>query len=88
MVIKVRLSRMMDLTDPTFYESLGISGEALLDNPEMCLQIADVARQMGCEALLVPSATGVGTNLVIYQDRLAPGWVLEEVEREENVTLE
>lgn len=79
---------MLDLTDSAFYESLGISVDALLDNPELCLQIADEARQTGCEALLVPSATGAGTNLVIYQDRLAPGWVLEEVEREENVTLE
>ena len=85
--IRIRLTRILDLTLPQFYDSLGISSAALLNNDSLCLNVADEARKLGCEALLVPSATGSGTNLVIYQDLLLPGWKLEEIEREEDIVL-
>jgi len=75
------------LTLPQFYDSLGISSAALLNNASLGLNVADEARKLGYEALLVPSATGSGTNLVIYQDLLLPGWELKEVEREKGIVL-
>ena len=85
--IRVRLTRILDLTLPECYSLLGVSPAALLNNDSLCLQVADEARKLGYEALLVPSATGSGTNLVIYQDLLPPGWELEEMEREEDIVL-
>lgn len=75
------------MTLPQFYDSLGISSAALLNNDSLCLNVADEVRKLGHEAMLVPSATGSGTNLVIYQDLLLPGWKLEEIEREEEIVL-
>ena len=86
-VMRVRLTRVLDLTSLKFYDSLGMSPEEVLDQKELCLQIADQARELGYEALLAPSATGSGTNLIIYKDRLLPGCVLEEANREENINL-
>jgi len=84
-VIRARLTRAFDLNSSAFYQSLGRSAESLLRDARLCLRIADEARTLGCEALLAPSAVGTGTNLVIYMDRLAPGWTLEEVDREEDI---
>ncbi len=83
--IRVRLHRVLDLTSPEFCRSLGISPEKLLQDEDLCLRIADEARAAGYEALKAPSATGLGTNLVIFQDRLTPGWQLEEIQRTEDV---
>ncbi len=83
--LRVRLGRVLDLTSTEFYDSLGVSKEAVLQDEALCLQIADQARELGFEALLAPSATGSGTNLVIYQEKLAPDWALEEVERRQNI---
>ena len=85
--IRIRLTRILDLTLSEFYDSLGISSAALLNNDSFCLNVADEARRLGYEALLVPSATGAGTNLVVYQDLLLPGWELKEIEREEDLVL-
>ena len=83
--IRVRLGRVLDLTSPKFYDFLGVSKEVVLQDEALCLQIADQARDLGYEALLAPSATGSGTNLVIYQDKLAPGWAFEEIERRQDI---
>lgn len=80
--VRIRLSRVADLTDPSFYEASGTTKDQLLEDRELCLRVADEARKLGYEGLLVPSATGSGINLVIYQDLLAEGWRIQEVSRE------
>ena len=59
--------------------------EAVLQDEAFCLRVADQARDWGYEALLAPSATGSGTNLVIYQDKLLPGWPLQEIQRRQDI---
>ncbi len=85
--VRARLARVLDLTQPEFYTFLETSPAAFLSDTSLCLVVADEARQLGCEGLLVPSATGSGSNLVVYLDLLAPGWELKEIRREENLLL-
>jgi RES domain-containing protein len=86
-ITRVKLTRVLNLTDPRFYAALGITQHDMLRDGELCLRIADAARGMGCEGLLVPSAACPGSNLVVYQDRLLEGWKIEEVSRERDVPL-
>jgi RES domain-containing protein len=85
--IRVRLASVLDLSAPEFYASAGITKEQVLEEAELCLQIADRVRAKGCEGLIAPSATGSGEVLVLYLDRLLPGWRLEELSREESIDL-
>jgi RES domain-containing protein len=86
--VQVRLTRVLDLTGASFCEALRVTKFELLENTSLCLEIADEARRLRCEGILVPSATGAGTNLVIYQDLLQPGWEIREVRRENNIPLD
>lgn len=86
-VVKVKLSRVMSLALPRFYSAIGITRMEVLDNQELCLRIADGARRLGCEGLLVPSVAASGMNLVVYQDKLLEGWKFEEVSRENDLRL-
>jgi len=86
-VMRIRLTRVLNLTQQNFCKSIDISLDELFDNNTLCLDIADEVRKVGCEALRVPSATKSGINLVIYQDSVLPGWVFEEIDREENIIL-
>jgi len=90
-VIQVQLTCVVDLTSPGFYVSLNVPQKTILNNThsskQLCLKIADQVRRINYEAFLVPSATQLGVNLVIYMDRLRPGWLLQEVDREEDITL-
>jgi RES domain-containing protein len=90
-VIQVQLTRVVDLTHSGFYVSLNVPQETILNDThssrQLCLEIADQARRIGSEAFLVPSATRLGVNLVIYMDCLHPGWLLHEIDREEDITL-
>jgi len=50
---------------------LGINKDDLIkDDHTLPLKIADMARKLGYEAIISPSATGVGKNLNIYLDML------------------
>jgi len=62
--VRARLARVLDLTQPEFYTFLETSPAAFLSDTSLCLVVADEARQLGCEGMLVPSATGSGSNLV------------------------
>lgn len=88
-VIRIRLTKVLRVLYVA--HNLQISQEELLADTEsssqLCLNIADEARRVGFEALRVPSITRSGENLVIYQDRLLPGWLFEEMNRNENIVL-
>lgn len=68
----VRLQYVYDLSEP---EKVGINREALTDDYDYSFSqsLSAALREKGAEALLVPSATLLGTNLVVFPDRLRDG---------------
>ena len=85
--IHAKLTRVLDLTTDAALKALSVSKTELLANRELCLEIADAARLLGVEGLIVPSAESAGKNLVIFMDKLQPGWELKELRRNRNVRL-
>lgn len=75
---RISLQAVCDISMP---EEIGISGEALIDDHDYSLPqgVAAALRSRGAEALLVPSATLLGTNLVVFPDRLLEGSTLAVV---------
>jgi len=64
----------LDLTDPKNLNSLGIEEEELTSgegtSPDTVIipnSIANSAYDMGYEAIIAPSATGLGKTIVMYQ---------------------
>jgi hypothetical protein len=77
--IRIDVSKVLDLTNPTIRRKLGITKKLLIDTDwfhenfvlgnEAATQIVGrVARHFGFEALLVPSARGPGNNLNLIDD--------------------
>lgn len=73
--VSVRLQRLLDLTASTVQDSLGLTADALTRPSDYALTraIARSAREAGFEAILAPSAAGMGTILAIFADRLGEG---------------
>jgi hypothetical protein len=69
--LQVDLAAVLDCRDPT---RLGLNLDGLCDDLDYRLpqRLAAVARARGAEGLLVPSATRLGHNLVVFTDRLQP----------------
>lgn len=90
--IEVKLSRVLDLTDPAVRRRLGITKKNLTapnwvksqnaGQEAFTQQIGRLAREAGFEAILVPSAVARGKNLDIFPDRLLSGSSLEVVNRQ------
>ena len=83
--IQVRLSRVLDLTNPRIRHRLGVIKRELVETDwefiqnvlgeeSLTQQLGRFARDAGLEALLVPSAAlpRTGKNLDIFPDRLLP----------------
>lgn len=73
---RVRLRAVYNLSKP---EEAGIDGEALVEDHDYSFSqsLSAKLRDRGAEALLVPSATLLGNNLVVFPDRLHDGSSLE-----------
>ncbi|MBI3077716.1 MAG: RES family NAD+ phosphorylase [Deltaproteobacteria bacterium] len=71
--LRVKLQRVLDLTDRTVLRRLGVRSKDLV-SPDWTLtqDLGRLAREAGFEALLVPSAAAPGRNLVIFPDHLDP----------------
>ncbi len=79
--VKVRLQRVVDLTRPSILKTLGLSEAGLIaQNHPLTQAIGALARQAGLQGLVVPSATGEGANLVIFEDNLGEGCSLDIIE--------
>jgi RES domain-containing protein len=67
--IRVRLSRVLDLTDADVRAALDLV-EADLTSDELAVpqRIGEAAHHLGYEAILAPSATGAGQVLAIFLD--------------------
>jgi RES domain-containing protein len=76
--IKVKLQKVLDLTQPAILAKLGLSKEALV-SPDCSITqaVSHQARKAGFQGLLVPSATGGGVNLVVFENNLAEGCLIE-----------
>lgn len=72
----VRLQAVYDLSEP---ERLGINTGDLIDDRDLDLprSLSAALRDLGAEAFLVPSATLLGTNLVVFPDLLTDGSTFE-----------
>jgi hypothetical protein len=67
--LQINLSAVLDLTDPASY---GLALEDVVDDLdyEVTQELGLAALQRGVEAILVPAASRVGTNLVILTENL------------------
>ncbi len=76
--VKVRLNRVLDLTDRAVLHRLGLRPTDLVA-PDWGLtqELSRLAHEAGFEALLVPSAAAPGTNLVLFLDNLDPASSIE-----------
>ena len=75
---RVRLQAVYDLSTP---EEVGIDSEILLKDHDHSFSqsLSATLRDRGAEALLMPSATMLGNNIVVFPDRLYDGSSLEVV---------
>jgi RES domain-containing protein len=86
----VVISDALDLRAVDAREALRLDSRALAgDPPLLCQQIGEAALTGGREAILAPSATGLGEAMALYIGRLGPGTRLspEELERWETPPL-
>lgn len=68
--LRVSLTAVIDLRDPA---ALTLPADALLHDTDYRIPqaLAAAARERGAEGIMVPSATRLGDNLIIFADRLA-----------------
>ena len=87
--IKVSLQKVLDLTNPGNLKNIGIKKQDLLrserkgDGYELPRKLAAWAYRVGYEALLVPSATGKGKNLVVFLNQCLKGSLVEVISKKE-----
>ena len=82
--IRVRLSRVLDLTNPDVRAALEVSEADLTgDDPAVPQAIGETAHHLGYEAILAPSAAGTGHALAIFLDNRAADSLLEVAEVQE-----
>lgn len=80
--VKVSLEKVLDLTDPKILKRLGIRKEDLLHAGDeeiwdLTWAIARLAYQSGIEAILAPSVTKAGKNLIIFDKYVGKTELLE-----------
>lgn len=69
----VHLVSLVDLRTPETREALELSDSALIsDDPAACQAVGEAAQYVGLEGIIAPSATGSGTVLAVFFDRLQP----------------
>lgn len=70
--VEVDIRDTLDLTDASNQKALGVDPAQLTDALDLTLPraLAEAARALGINALLVPSAAAAGKNLVVFEERL------------------
>lgn len=70
--VQIHLQSIVDLSNPG---SIGLPADSLLDDLEYSLTqtIARAVVDRNAEGIIVPSATRLGNNLVVFPDNLQPG---------------
>lgn len=81
LTVDAKFRQVLDLTEPAVRREWGLEGEVLsADDLSACQEVGSAARRAGYEAIRFPSATGSGTNLAVFLDRLHPGSEIEVVD--------
>lgn len=77
----IKLEALLDLTDPGVVEAVGLTQQDLTaDDATNCQEVGEAAHHLGREGILAPSATGVGTAVALFVERLLPDSELRLVE--------
>jgi RES domain-containing protein len=77
---EVKLGRLLDLTDVEAVGEMKLDENLLrADDPKQCQEIGEAAHHLGLEGILAPSATGSGTVLAVFVERLLPDSQLDLV---------
>lgn len=91
--VRVRLERVLDLTDDDVLRRVRVSRTSLTDaysrdpgNPSITQIVAKQARRSGIQGILAPSAiVRSHTNLVVFRDNVEDPDALLVIEREEQI---
>jgi RES domain-containing protein len=76
--IYVRLHNVLDLTQASTLRKLAISKEDLMSSDRLIPQAISIqARKAGLQGLIVPSATGTGQNLIVFENNFGEGCLIE-----------
>lgn len=76
--INVRLQKVLDMTSEANLRKLGLCREDLISpNHTLTQAIGLQARKAGFQGVRIPSATGSGENLLIFENNLGEGCLIE-----------
>jgi RES domain-containing protein len=80
----VRLTAVLDVRDAATRVVIQLSDHELrADNATACQKIGEAAHHLGLEGILAPSATGAGTVLALFSDRLNGDSRVQDLDYEE-----
>ena len=83
--LNVKLKKVIDLTNEQNLKMLDIQKDDLIGNSWILTRhIASLAYQKGCEALLVPSVTGKGSNIILFPENFTKDSTVKKT-REETI---
>jgi RES domain-containing protein len=78
-----RLAGLLDLHAASARAAVDLTDDALRgDDPSKCQAVGEAAEYLGREGIIAPSATGSGTVLAVFFDRLDPDSAIEVVDFE------
>jgi RES domain-containing protein len=76
----VELRNVLDLREPESREALGLGIKSLIgDDLSSCQAVGEAAFTCGREGIVAPSATGVGSVIAVFPERLTPGSAIHDV---------
>jgi RES domain-containing protein len=71
--LDVKLNAILDLTDAEVATAVGLDETQLqADDATLCQEVGEAAHHLGREGILAPSATGAGTALAVFVERVLP----------------
>lgn len=80
---EVKLRNVLDLRDSATLALVGLTEDDIAAEPRSkCQQVGEAAHHCGREGIIAPSATGFGSVLAVYIDRLMPGSELHPYQEE------
>lgn len=88
-MLHLRLGRILDLSTEQNLSLLGLSAQDVTgDDVAVCQRIGEAAHRLGFEGMLVPSATGAGSNLIVFPLNLALDSTIDEQSTETWASLD
>ncbi|MQA73752.1 MAG: RES domain-containing protein [Solirubrobacterales bacterium] len=76
--VGVRLERVADLRKAAALDAVGLDAGSLAGPYEPCQRVAAAAHGAGVQAILAPSASGLGETLAVFTDRRVGVELLDE----------